>query len=309
MRMIIPTEYDSNSVTMTANNLLLLLANDLADFIDTEMTRKQGVLWLTDLKETNYGYRDFNLKDPASLLKDLARNGSSQIRQALNSKIERGFLKNYYDDINILLGERNVWIHRQVQETTAELLDLVTTIVRVATPLNLELLLECSAVKDSILRPVNEQLDENIRFATSPTKIEISVHESKNIDLENEATSTQEIQISLSEIVEISSKDSFEVGDAVTDRMLSHSYALQLNGEIRNRATNEALSEINPKSAEKLGALLIARKPSGGRLRITAEGYICAFFGDKWGYLATVNNSEWFPDHLTNSSQKQKKGK
>ena len=309
MRMMIPKDYDSNSVTMTANNLLLLMANDLADYIDKEMSKKQGVQWLATLKETNYTYRDFNLKDPAALLKDLARNGSSQIRQALNSRIERGFLKNYYDDINVLLGERNVWIHRQVQETTAELLDLVTTIVRVATPLGLSLLTECTAVKDSILKPLEE---------TNPTELQFPTPEIEEEDVEIRPARAEEvfeglpasdIQISLSEIVEISANDSFEVGEAVTDRLLSHSYVLHLNGEIRNRATDEVLTEINPQSAEKLGALLIARKPSGGRLRITEEGYLCAFFGDKWGYLATVNNSDWFPGHLSNSSHKQEKRK
>lgn len=309
MRMMIPSEYDSNSVTMTANNLLLLMANDLAEYIDREMTRKQGVQWLATLKETNYTYRDFNLKDPAALLKDLARNGSSQIRQALNSRIERGFLKNYYDDINVLLGERNVWIHRQVQETTAELLDLVTTIVRVATPLDLGLLTECIAVKDSILKPPQATKSAELPVTIpeiSLEKIEVQPVQAKEIIEELPAT---DIQISLSEIVEISANDTFEVGDAITDRLLSHSYVLHLNGEIRNRATDEVLAEINPQSAEKLGALLIARKPSGGRLRITEEGYLCAFFGDKWGYLATVSNADWFPDHLSNSSHKQEKRK
>jgi predicted HTH domain antitoxin len=294
---------------MTANNLLLLMANDLADYIDKEMSRKQGVQWLATLKETNYAYRDFNLKDPAALLKDLARNGSSQIRQALNSRIERGFLKNYYDDINVLLGERNVWIHRQVQETTAELLDLVTTIVRVATPLGLELLNECTAVKDSILKPIEAVIPEAINAAKSEPEVQEIEFRSTDLQEENQIKPIQEIQITLSEIVEISANDSFEVGDAVTDRLLSHSYILHLNGEIRNRATDEVLSEINPQSAEKLGALLIARKPSGGRLRITEEGYLCAFFGDKWGYLATVSDTDWFPEHLSNSSHKLEKGK
>lgn len=309
MRMMIPSDYDSNSVTMTANNLLLLMANDLSEYIDKEMTRKHGIQWLSTLKETNYSYRDFNLKDPAALLKDLARNGSSQIRQALNSRIERGFLKNYYDDINVLLGERNVWIHRQVQETTAELLDLVTTIVRVATPLNLELIAECTAVKNSILKPIEQPPLLTPEVASPLVENPVSVISPEPAVSIIEEVPLLDIQISLSEIVEISANDSFEVGDAVTDRLLSHSYVLHLNGEIRNRATDEVLTEANPQSAEKLGALLIARKPSGGRMRITEEGYLCAFFGDKWGYLATVNASEWFPDHLSNSTNKKEKGK
>lgn len=306
MRMMIPNDYDRNSVTMTANNLLLLMANDLSEFINTEMIRKSGPQWLTTLKETNYSYRDFNLKDPASLLKDLARNGSSQLRQALNSQIERGFLKNYYDDVNILLGERNVWIHRQVQETTDELLDLVTTLVRVASPLNLELISECNAVKNSILKPLEESLAD---YQQETSDNQQNSNEFLSEDSLSENLETVQMQITLSEIVQISSNDSFEVGDPITDPLLSHSYVLHLNGDITNRATDEVLREINPNSAEKLGALLIARKPSGGRLRITEDGYLCAFFGDKWGYLATVVESEWFSEHLAKSTNKEDKGK
>jgi hypothetical protein len=52
---------------------------------------------LQDLRVSENEYKNFNPKDPAALLKDLARNGGSKLRPALNSKIERGFLKNYYE--------------------------------------------------------------------------------------------------------------------------------------------------------------------------------------------------------------------
>jgi hypothetical protein len=51
--------------------------------------------------------------------------------------------------------------------------------------------------------------------------------------------------------------------------------------------------------AGTLGALLIARKPSGGRLRITPEGSIAAYFGDSWGFLAKVTPVTCFPGHLS----------
>jgi len=46
---------------------------------------------------------------------------------------------------------------------------------------------------------------------------------------------------------------------------------------------------------------MIARKPSGGRLRITSDGIVAAYFEDHWGYIATVTPEQWFPDHLFHS--------
>jgi hypothetical protein len=80
---------------------------------------------------------------------------------------------------------------------------------------------------------------------------------------------------------------------------------LHLNGEIKDRASEELLSNVNPAAAEKLGTLLIARKPNGGRVRITEDGILCAFFGEKWGYLAQVKPEEWFPNHLLTLTDEQ----
>ena len=77
-----------------------------------------------------------------------------------------------------------------------------------------------------------------------------------------------------------------------------YSYVLHLTGQIRNRKTDELLSEVNPQNSESIGALLIARKPNGGRLRLTHSGIIAAYFEDHWGYLATVLPDQWFPEHL-----------
>ena len=107
MRIQVPTDFSEDNVTVTANILFVHFANDLGAFIDKFMTTKHGVAWLQDLRVSDSNYKNFNPKDPAALLKDLARYGGSKLRPALNSKIERGFLKGYYEDLDDLLGERN----------------------------------------------------------------------------------------------------------------------------------------------------------------------------------------------------------
>ena len=96
-----------------------------------------------------------------------------------------------------------------------------------------------------------------------------------------------------------------QIGEIVNERLLSHSYVLHLNGEIRDRVSEELLSIANPTAAQKFGPLLIARKPNGGRVRITEDGILCAFFGEKWGYLAQFKPEDWFPNHLSNLTEEQ----
>ena len=91
MRIQAPEDFSEDNVTVTANVLFVHFANDLAGFINSFMTAKFGVAWLQDLRISENDYKNFNPTDPAVLLKDLARNGGSKLRPALNSKIERGF--------------------------------------------------------------------------------------------------------------------------------------------------------------------------------------------------------------------------
>jgi hypothetical protein len=90
----------------------------------------------------------------------------------------------------------------------------------------------------------------------------------------------------------------FEVGELVEAKFLDHSYVLHLNGEIRDRKTNQLLSELKTVAQATIGRQMIERKPSGGRLRISREGIVAAYFEDHWGYLATVTPEQWFPNHL-----------
>jgi hypothetical protein len=316
MRIQVPTEYTEDSITVTANTLFVHFANDLSAFINAFMTGKNGAAWLQNLKVEDTNYRNFNPKDPAALLKDLARNGSSKLRPALISKIERGFMKSYLEDLDDLLGERNAWLHRQVQETESELLDLVTTLLRVGNPLQLPIVQDCLAVQKSILEPVINQVNEsesrenNLPVLDIDTATEIPEH---IVDaptpiaepLVVEVPEQIELEaVKVSEIVELAGLEDSQIGDEVKERLLSHSYVLHLNGDIRDRASEDLLSDVNPQSAQALGAFLISRKPAGGRIRITEDGTLCAFFSEKWGYLAKVKPEDWFPNHLQIEAEK-----
>jgi hypothetical protein len=319
MRIQVPTDYSEDNITVTANALFVHFANDLSSFINSFMTAKHGPAWLQNLKVEDVTYRNFNPKDPAALLKDLAKYGGSKLRPALFSKIERGFIKEYLEDLDDLLGERNAWLHRQVQETEAELLDLVTTLLRVGKPLSLPIVEDCLAIQSSILAPAPEvsTVDPIVAvveaIAEAPVEVPTLAPQEESKDeqpvtavIEDEPVTKKVVSepeaISVSDIIQIAGDETSHIGDEVKERLLSHSYVLHLNGDIRDRASDELLGDVNPASAQSLGAFLISRKPSGGRIRITEDGTLCAFFEEKWGYLAKVKSEDWFPDHLDTGS-------
>jgi hypothetical protein len=113
---------------------------------------------------------------------------------------------------------------------------------------------------------------------------------------------TPEPEVAASEIAaelgRFTSDDETPVGTPLAGPFISHSYTLHMNGSVRDRATDELLGDLVEAGAT-LGALLIARKPSGGRLRITDSGEVAAYFGDTWGFLAKVEPVNWFPGHLS----------
>jgi hypothetical protein len=325
MRVQIPVDFTEDEIAVTANIFFWHFANDLGAFINKFMTERDGNAWLQDLKTNDVNYRTFNIKDPAALLKDLAKFGGSKLRPAIHSKVERGFLKEYYEDLDALLGERNAWYHRQVQETKEELLDLIKTILRASIRLNLKIVEDCEAVKDVILNghkpavtpaqaatkaepaPVPSAVpapatavDTAVIAVIAPEPIEVA----PTVVAKDQEIEQAQAEL-VADIIEIAGNETSQIGDEVSEKLLSHSYVLHTTGEIRNRLSEELLSDVNPESATALGSFLISRKPSGGRIRITEEGVLCAFFDDKWGYLARVKSEDWFPDHLHNKTEKK----
>ena len=70
-------------IAMSASNLLLLFGDDFSDMLDQRMAELVGETWLSELGMANEKYRNFNIKDMSSLLKDVVRNGQSALRMPL----------------------------------------------------------------------------------------------------------------------------------------------------------------------------------------------------------------------------------
>ena len=279
-----PDLQDHLQISMCATNLLMIFGDDLSSKIDLEMSALVGEHWLSSIAQSNDRYRNFNIKDMSSVLKDLTRNGQSALRFTLIKKLNDKEKREFFDSLDDVLGERNAWIHRQVEATPDALEDLVSTIRAASVYMDLPILTEC----------------EYLRSSTNDSSV---------IGKQEVFPPISEIEISIDEVEKVLEKsrsgkprgaaDELEYGSPITGKMLSHSYVLRVNGQIENRANGQILSIYHPEFALGLGTHLLSRKPQGGRIRITPDGLLCAFINDGWGYLAKVEAAKWFPGHLS----------
>jgi len=260
----------------------LVIISHFSDYvfgqINLGLTELYGVNWKKKLQDEELLPREFNHRDPQAILKELARNGSSQLRFPLNGKISRHKLSYFYDGLDDLLGERNAWVHRQLDESLPELKDLANT--------TSELLSACS------LEFNYNQWIEGLLAMESGAEIQLdslrlisTTGFSKNPSEEVTSTFPENVD---SEI---------QIGAPVSSRFMTHSYVVESNGDVSDRNTGVKLSEFNSVYQIILQSMLSELKV-GSRLRLTQDGHLCSFFEDHWGYLATITPSEWFPNHL-----------
>jgi hypothetical protein len=271
LRVVLPNLEISSQIQATGTSLINVFAADLFDFIDKEMKKNLGVNWLLEMQVQTLG-SDLNLQDPSVLLKELARKGQSPLRKPLNSYIPQANLKDFYNRLDELLGERHIWVHNSIKFDAEQLKNLTILVQKVAWKLELPVVRECQELLDLI----------------TPDEDSIAVDPPEPMSKPAEIVETVE---------RFTQEEDLSVGSPVAGPFISYSYTLHLNGSIRDRSTDELLEDVNP-GAQKLGALLIARKPNGGRLRVVADGTIAAYFGDSWGFLARVEPKDWFPGHL-----------
>ena len=211
-------------------------------------------------------------------MKELARNGSSQFRFPLNSRISREKHLFFYNGLDDLLGERNAWVHRQLAENLSELKDLAATSSKLLAACSIEIDYTSWLNELSQFESVDESQDEAAADLSSSEVGHPAVEEQgENMNTENESE--------------------LKIGAPVSSRFLSHSYVVEANGDISDRNTGVKLSDFNSNYQKNLQILVVGLKV-GSRLRMTQEGQLCSFFEDHWGFLTQINPMEWFPNHL-----------
>jgi hypothetical protein len=278
MRLALPDLQHEEQVHQTGIALINLFGADFFKFIDSELEKIDGVDWLTTYRKTNLVYANYNFVDPSNLLKELLRVSTSPLRKPIRTAIDSKDSVPFFNRLKVILDDRNDWVHHNSKFSSEQLKTLILNIYPIAEKLNLLVKTEC----DFLLSKLDGVVPD-IAQVDNP------------IVPETESKTESELIKAIQNIIP---SDERPIGEVVESEFTEFSYVLHLTGEVRNRKNNELLSELNPDMAESIGALLIARKPNGGRLRLSRDGVIAAYFEDHWGYLATVSPEQWFPDHL-----------
>ncbi len=281
MRLAIPDLDQEGQIHQSGIGLINLLGIDFFEILNQSLESTDGIDWLTKYRKTSLVYLNYNFNDPSNLLKELLRVSTSPLRKPIRAKIDQKEVVAFFNRLQIILDDRNDWVHHNSVFSKENLKTLILNIYPVAEKMGLTLIQECEFLLSKLdgIQPDVPQLDDPLVAASNP-------------DADSEW---------VKEIQDVISSAEVAVGELIEGKFLDYSYILHLNGEIRNRKTNELLSELNPEFSTKLGTLMIARKPSGGRLRITSEGLLAAYFEDHWGYLAMVTPEQWFPNHIFHS--------
>lgn len=256
--------------------LIALFGEDLYEEITSILAVSTGKRWLEDIQNKVQGLNNLNLLDTSTLLKVVLRPDypllRDKIREAINTRVEKIQRQDFYNRLASILEDRNQWVHNQVKGTKLNLLELVDDLDWIARRMNLKMITECEQLNMILSEDNQTNGDSNV----------LSISISKVVDDLKEITNTEEPSI----------------GSEIADPFLDYSYTLQLSGEIRDRKTDLLLSQVIGSRAEAVGTLFLARKPSGGRLKITSAGEVAAYFEGKWGYLARVSGKDWFTGHL-----------
>jgi hypothetical protein len=274
MRVAKPDWNSSVQINQTGIGLINLFTGDLFEFIDNNLIKLLGDDWVRTLPNGDGEGSTMNFRDPSILLKDLGRKITPSLRLPINAKVKAERLFQFYNLLDDIHGERHLWVHQEIEPTKKNLSALVDLVNRVATYLDLPVCGECNSLAKEI---------GSIQRETVVTDESDSLVESALVLALNTLTKGEPVT----------------VGTPIAGPYLDHSYTLHLNGSIRDRDAGELLSEVNS-NAEAVGTLLIARKPNGGRIRLVPNGVLAAYFDDHWGFLAQVDEDNWFPGHLTN---------
>jgi hypothetical protein len=276
MRVAVPNWEVPIQINQTGIGIINLFTSDLFNFIDSNLANLLGRDWVTTMPREVGGTASLNFRDPSVLLKDLGRKITPSLRLPINAKVAQDKHVQFYNLLDEIHGERHLWVHQEIEPTKKNLFALVDLIKITAAYLDLVVSEECKElVKEDTLVLNNDEPKVVMNSSAEPALV--------------------------SELNTLTKDEALNVGTPLKGPYLDHSYTLHLNGSIRDRDSGILLSEVNA-NAEAVGTLLIARKPNGGRIRLVSNGVLAAYFDDHWGFLAQVEEDNWFPEHLMSST-------
>jgi hypothetical protein len=84
------------------------------------------------------------------------------------------------------------------------------------------------------------------------------------------------------------------IGDPYTGSLLPQKYTLRLDGTIIDRREGVELKDKLGERAIEIGQSLLKHHPTGGRLRLSADGTVVGYEDEEWVVIGSIDLSNWF---------------
>ncbi len=248
-------------------------------------------------------------RDLSALLVQIEIRNNQSFRLAIQKEYNAGrpLIKTDFENYRDLRITRNEWFHRTISPiTTDELSDLISTILRIfpsTIPISQKSLQLNNVLKKENFS-INELLKASSYVGTYVTQLdEIQESIKKEAELEEMLIAAHEVY--QSEIMDQIIQEELEreeqiktfrhsVGSPYTGSLLPQKYTLKLDGSIIDRREGQELSEKLGAKALEIGKDLLKQHPTGGRLRLSADGTVVGYQDEEWVVIGSIDLQNWF---------------
>ena len=84
------------------------------------------------------------------------------------------------------------------------------------------------------------------------------------------------------------------IGEPYTGSLLPQKYTLRMDGTIIDRREGTELKDKLGERAIEIGKSLLEHHPTGGRLRLSADGTVVGYEDEEWVVIGSIDLGNWF---------------
>ena len=303
------TELDEPGLFLLGIELLDSAGQTLFETLERQLKPLFGEDWFSLSRVRNPEDRELAPRDLSVLLVQIEIRNNNNFRLALRTEYNHGQPqdKSYFEHLTDLRITRNEWFHRIINPiTTDELFDLCKTIVAIF-PAQTQITMKASKLQEllgkddfsasDLLRTSKyvggyvtklEEIEETRRQEQELEEIMIEAHiEQQTAIMEEIIDEELRREISHDPYVPL-------IGDPYTGSLLPQKYTLRLDGTIIDRREGLELKDKLGERAIEIGQSLLKHHPTGGRLRLSADGTVVGYEDEEWVVIGLIDLSNWF---------------
>ena len=303
------TELDEPGLFLLGIELLDSAGQTLFETLERQLKPLFGEDWFSQSLVRNPEDRELAPRDLSVLLVQIEIRNNNNFRLALRTEYNEGkpHDKIYFEHLTDLRITRNEWFHRIINPITSEeLFDLSKTITEVFPPHSqiatkakklYDLLSSDEFTAVDLLRTSKyvggyvsklEEIQEIRRQEQELEEIMIETH------IEQQTAIMEEI---MHQEIELEARHGSyvpSIGDPYTGSLLPQKYTLRLDGTIIDRREGVELKDKLGERAIEIGQSLLKHHPTGGRLRLSADGTVVGYEDEEWVVIGSIDLSIWF---------------